>query len=89
MSVTQPFGHTAHASVDTALYSPAPHDVQMDAFVAPSVSVIEPAGQSAHATVELALYLPASHAVQLVAPVAGVPPTVFVTEPAVHAKHDV
>ena len=47
-SVTDPAAHTAHATVDAALYCPATHAVHRTPPVMFSVSVTEPAPHTAH-----------------------------------------
>jgi hypothetical protein len=56
ISTTDPAGHIVHATVDTLLYWPTIHAVQLLALAAASVSVTDPAGHTAHATVDTLLY---------------------------------
>ena len=81
--VTHPDAHTAHATVDTLLYCPAAHAVQLVAPASPSVLVTDPDVQLAHPTVDTLLYCPAAHAVQLAPPACD---SVSVTDPAPHSK---
>jgi hypothetical protein len=74
------------AEVETAEYSPAKQDVQVEPPVLARVSVTLPAAQLAQAEVETAEYSPAEQAVQLIAPVLA---KVLVMLPAAQAAQDV
>jgi hypothetical protein len=79
VSVIEPAGQSAQATVELALYCPAEHCVQAVAAIALKVVVAEPAAQTAHATVDALLNCPAGQAVHVVAAMAL---KVSVTEPA-------
>ena len=61
VSVTDPAGHTAHATVETALYCPAMHAVHVVAPLPANVSVVDPAPHGWHRVDPLPLYRPAPH----------------------------
>jgi hypothetical protein len=66
--VAAPGGHTAHATVDTLLYRPAKHVVQVVPAGRHNVSVVDPAAQVAHGVVDALVNRPGIHTVQAVDP---------------------